>query len=497
MKIRRALLSVSDKTGIVKFAQFLESQKVDIISTGGTARLLSENGVSVRDISEITQFPEMLDGRVKTLHPAIHGGLLYVRGNDDHEKVIAEHEIGPIDLLLVNLYPFEETKARGAGEEEIIENIDIGGPSMLRSAAKNFAGVVVLSDPNDITSVQEEIDETGGVSLEKRRELAGKVFAKTASYDAAIADYFHTKRIPLRYGENPHQEAVLLSDSGVLHLSIPHSKQIQGKQMGYCNVLDADAALRIILEFSEKPSCAIIKHASPCGIATGNTLLEAYERALEADSVSAFGGVVAFNQAVDEETAQAMEKMFFEIILAPSVEEKAKNIFSSKENMRVLELGEMQNIPQNIKEFRSILGGTLEQNVDRADISEDDLVLQVGEDSEQKRKDAIFAWKIVTHVKSNAIVIVKDEQTVGIGGGQTSRVASSRIAVHHAQTKAQGAVAASDAFFPFADGVEFLAESGVKTIVQPGGSKRDAEVLEAAKKYGITMYFTGRRAFRH
>lgn len=503
MKINRALLSVSDKTGIVEFAQFLHSQNIEIISTGGTAAAIRAKNIPVKDISEITNFPEMLDGRVKTLHPAIHGGLLYVRGNDDHEKTVNEHKIGAIDLVVVNLYPFEQTVARGAADVEVIENIDIGGPSMLRSAAKNFAAVTVVSDPADLEIVKEQIEKNGGTDLETRRKLSAKVFAKTAQYDAAIAHYFNpdfapgftTKIMDLKYGENPHQKASWYRWQKSLSPSVVEAKILQGKHMGYCNVLDADAALNCVLEFSE-PAAVIIKHATPCGVAVSDTLKSAFTKAFAADSTSAFGGIVACNREVSGTLAEEMSTIFFEVIIAPHFSKEAKEIFAKKPNLRLLETGEMNGIP-NQPEMRSVSGGLLVQEKDTSHISASDLTHIVGKPTEQEICDMLFAWKVVKHVKSNAIVLVKDGVTLGIGGGQTSRVGSSEIAVRQAGEKAKDAVAASDAFFPFPDGVEQLAQAGIAAVIQPGGSKGDEKVFAAAKKAGVKMSLTGMRAFKH
>ncbi len=503
MKITRALLSVSDKTGIVDFAEFLHTKGIEMISTGGTAKAIREKNIPVRDISEITNFPEMLDGRVKTLHPKIHGGLLFVRGNDAHEKIIAEHEIGAIDLVVVNLYPFEKTVAGGAGEEECIENIDIGGPSMLRSAAKNFAAVTVVIDPTDLESVKNEMTEIGGTKFETRKKLAGKVFAATAKYDAAIARFFDAdfsaffpqKKAELRYGENPHQKAILFENEKTKGASIATAHQIQGKELGYCNILDADAALKLALEFGE-PVAVIVKHATPCGVALAENAFDAYTKALSADPVSAFGGIVAVNREIDETLAKKMSEHFLEVIIAPKFSEAAKKVFSEKENLRVLEIADW-SMPKGEMEIRSVLGGLLQQNQDDKILEKSDLEYAVGSFDENQLSDALFAGKVVKHVKSNAIVIVKNGVTIGIGGGQTSRVRSSEIAVKSAGESAKGAIAASDAFFPFPDGVEFLANAGVMGIVQPGGSKKDMDIFATAKKLGITMALTGTRAFRH
>lgn len=503
MKISRALLSVSDKTGIIEFASFLQKKGVSLISTGGTARLLRENGLAVEDVSDVTHFPEMLDGRVKTLHPTIHGGILFVRGNDEHEKIIAEHKIGAIDLVVVNLYPFRETIARGVAEEEAIENIDIGGPSMIRSAAKNFDAVTVLVDPTDFSLIEKEIEEYGETTRATRRMLSAKAFSITAQYDAAIAGYFDInfsslflqKKYDLRYGENPHQSATFFASMSEDFPSLATAKVLQGKSLGYCNILDADAALRIALEFSE-PVAVIIKHATPCGVAVGNTTEEAYEKALSCDPVSAFGGIVAVNRTVSKELAEKLSEIFLEVILAPEFSEEAQEILKKKESLRLLETGEFST-PKTVPEYRSVLGGLLRQDRDTKEITESDLTFMTEKPTQETISDLLFAWKVCKFVKSNAIVIAKNGQTLGIGGGQTSRVKSSEIATKQAEEKAKGAVAASDAFFPFSDGVEFLSQAGVNAIIQPGGSKRDEEIINTAKEQGIAMVFTKTRAFRH
>jgi phosphoribosylaminoimidazolecarboxamide formyltransferase/IMP cyclohydrolase len=511
MNITRALLSVSNKTGIVEFGEFLHTKGVELVSTGGTAKLLREKGLPVKDISEITNFPEMLDGRVKTLHPAVHGGILYVRGNDEHEKTVEEHKIGAIDLVVVNLYPFEETVAKGAPDDIVIENIDIGGPSMLRSAAKNFASVTVVCDPADLEIVLEEMNETGGTKAETRRYLAEKVFQRTAKYDSAIAQYFSsdkTQNIPLaspfpkgeklmdlKYGENPHQKAEFYRGEEQVFPSITESKQLQGKHMGYCNILDADAALNLVLEFDE-PTAVIIKHATPCGVALGINIEEAFQKALECDPLSAFGGIVALNRPPSKKLAEEMGKIFFEVIIAPEFPEEAIGVYSKKQNLRLLETRKMHK-PMGLSDLRSVTGGFLRQDKDEAEITKDGLKIVVGSPGAKEIDDMMFAWKVCKHVKSNAIVLVKNGQTVGIGGGQTSRVGAAKIAIEQAREKAHGSVAASDAFFPFPDGVEQLAIAGVSSVIQPGGSKNDEAVFETAKKLGVNMILTGMRAFRH
>jgi len=496
MTIQRALLSVSDKTDLVPFAKFLETQGVELISTGGTARVLTEAGIKVLDISEVTEFPEMLDGRVKTLHPKIHGGILFIRGNDSHEKTITEHQIGAIDLVVVNLYPFQQTVASGADDATCIENIDIGGPSMLRSAAKNHAAVTVVTEVSDYQKVIDEIKQNGDTTLETRRRLAGKVFKLTGEYDTAIANYFGVG-IKLKYGENPHQKAELVQAEKVPN-SLAHAEQLQGKQMGYCNYLDADGALALISSFAEsKPTCAIIKHATPCGVAQADDLLEAYICALAADSTSAFGGIVAFNGEVNAKIASKLTEMFLEVIIAPDFTQEAQTILAEKKNLRLLKVGKLQLRSEEAWQERSIWGGKLRQTYDYKQLTTADLKVVVGDWSEEEKQQAIFAWQITKAVASNAIVLAKDFATVGIGGGQTSRVGAAEIAIRQAGDKAKGSIVASDAFFPFADSIESLAKAGVSAIIQPGGSMRDSEVIAAAEKAGIKMVFTGTRAFRH
>jgi phosphoribosylaminoimidazolecarboxamide formyltransferase/IMP cyclohydrolase len=503
MKITRALISVSDKTGIVEFGTFLHEKGIELVSTGGTAKALRESGLPVKDVSEITNFPEMLDGRVKTLHPMVHGGLLYVRGNDEHERTITEHKIGSIDLVVVNLYPFENTLAKGAPDDVVIENIDIGGPSMLRSAAKNFNAVTVITDPNDIDTVKQQIEQSGETTLELRQQLAGKVFATTAQYDAAIAKFFNTdftsqfaiKRSELKYGENPHQKAAFYKDVKTVSPSVATAEQLQGKQMGYCNILDADAALNLALDFNN-PAAVIIKHATPCGVAVADSVEEAYKKALASDPVSAFGGIVAINCEVSGELAKTLSEIFLEIVIAPTFSAEAKEVFKAKPNLRILETGNWQPL-ENINEWRSITGGFLQQEKDVSRLTAKDIEMACGEATEAEIKDFQFAWKVCKHVKSNAIVLVKDMQTVGIGGGQTSRVGAAEIAVRQAGNKAKGATAASDAFFPFPDGVEMLANAGVTNIIQPGGSRNDETVIETAKSLNLKMAFTGTRVFKH
>jgi len=516
-KIQRAILSVTDKTGLVDFARKLTAMGVELISTGGTAKLLRDSGVAVKDISDLTGFPEMLDGRVKTLHPKVHGGVLYRRDNPAHRSAVAEHGIAPIDMVVVNLYAFEKTAAKpGVGFEELIENIDIGGPSMIRSAAKNFHDVAVVTSPSDYASIADELARSeGGLSLATKWRLAQKAFATTAAYDSAIASTlervpadsfqvsaqaevfpptlrftFH-KTLDLRYGENPHQKAAMYSDgSGV---GVANARQLQGKELSYNNIVDLQAAWDLAQEFDE-PVCAIIKHTNPCGTATGKTLAEAYKRALECDPVSAFGGVIGVNRPIDAEAAEEMHKLFLEVIAAPGFDEAAKAKLVSKKNLRLVEV-----IPANQKwAFKNVSGGLLVQDADVRPLQDADLkVVTRRPPTPEETRALLFGWKVCKHVKSNAIVYARDGQTVGVGAGQMSRVDAAKIGAMKAQLPLKGTVAASDAFFPFPDGVEEIAKAGATAIIQPGGSQRDPEVIEAADRLGLAMLFTGVRHFRH
>jgi phosphoribosylaminoimidazolecarboxamide formyltransferase / IMP cyclohydrolase len=515
--IQRAILSVTDKTGLVDFARQLSSLGVELISTGGTARLLRDSGIAVKDISELTGFPEMLDGRVKTLHPKVHGGILHRRENPGHIAAVAEHGIQPIDMVVVNLYAFEKTAAKpGVAFEELIENIDIGGPSMVRSAAKNFRDVAVVTSPADYQAIAEELARSGGaLSLETKWRLAQKAFAITAAYDSAIASTLERIRdmknpqlasaesfpqtlrlsfqkiLDLRYGENPHQRAAMYSDgSGV---GVANARQIQGKELSYNNIVDLQAAWDLAQEFDE-PVCAIIKHTNPCGTATSNTLTEAYKRALECDPVSAFGGVVGVNRPIDGEAADEMHKLFLEVIAAPAFDEAAKARLATKKNLRLIEVAAA---PQKWV-LKNISRGILLQDADSRTLQEIDLkvVTQRAPIPEETRA-LLFAWKVCKHVKSNAIVYARDGQTVGVGAGQMSRVDSAKLGAMKAQLPLKGTVAASDAFFPFPDGVEEIAKAGATAIIQPGGSQRDPEVIAAADRMGLAMLFTGVRHFRH
>ena len=504
---KRALISVSDKTNIVEFAKGLEKHGFEVISTGGTFTHLKNNGVSCISIEDVTHFPEILEGRVKTLHPKIHGGLLSKRGNELHNKHVAENNIEYIDLVCVNLYPFEATvKKEGVSEEEIIENIDIGGPSMLRSAAKNFNDVTVVTDINDYEKVLEELEQ-GGITYETRRALAIKVFNTTASYDAAIANYFNKKDnlIPekltlsyklqdsLRYGENPHQKAYHYVQDNNESYALQNAVQLHGKEMSYNNIQDASAALDILSEFDET-TCVAVKHMNPCGVATGNSVFEAYSRAYEADPVSIFGGIVAVNGKVDKETAEKMHSIFLEIILATDYDEEALEILTKKKNLRIYKLSEKNN--NHEQQIKSVRGGILVQDFNDKLADEYESVTEKKVDESQQR-DIEFGLKVVKHVKSNAIVVVKGGQTLGIGAGQMNRVGSCKIALEQAGEKAKGAVLASDAFFPMRDSADIAADYSISAIVQPGGSIRDQESIDACNEKGVAMVFSKIRHFKH
>ena len=504
---KRALISVSDKTNIVEFAKGLEKYGFEVISTGGTYTHLKNNGVSCISIEDVTHFPEILEGRVKTLHPKIHGGLLSKRGNELHNKHVAENNIEYIDLVCVNLYPFEATvKKEGVSEEEIIENIDIGGPSMLRSAAKNFNDVAVVTDINDYAKILEELEQ-GGISYETRRALAIKVFNTTASYDAAIANYFNKKDnlVPekltlsyklqdsLRYGENPHQKAYHYVQDNNESYALQNAVQLHGKEMSYNNIQDASAALDILSEFDDT-TCVAVKHMNPCGVATGNSVFEAYSRAYEADPVSIFGGIVAVNGKVDKETAEKMHSIFLEIILATDYDDEALEILTKKKNLRIYKLSEKNN--NHEQQIKSVRGGILVQDFNEKLADEYESVTEKKVDETQQR-DIEFGLKVVKHVKSNAIVVVKDGQTLGIGAGQMNRVGSCKIALEQAGEKAKGAVLASDAFFPMRDSADIAADYGIAAIVQPGGSIRDQESIDACNEKGVAMVFSKIRHFKH
>ncbi len=517
--VRRALLSVSDKTGIVELARELRERGIELLSTGGTAKLLVSHGIVVKEVAEHTGFPEIMGGRVKTLHPKIHGGLLGRRGVD--EAVMSEHAIEPIDLLAVNLYPFAATVARpGASYEDAVDNIDIGGPAMVRAAAKNHASVTVVVDPGDYRALLDELAANQGATNDAmRRRLAAKAFAHTAQYDAMVSAYFtgaiggaaptfpddlnlsFRKHWDLRYGENPHQQAAFYTDPRALGASVTQATQIQGKELSYNNIADSDTALECVRQF-EFPACVIVKHANPCGVARAEDITEAYAQAYRTDPTSAFGGVIALNRELDGATARAiLEQQFVEVILAPSVSDAALEMLAAKENVRVLRTGDLAVPVTQLLEYKSVAGGLLVQTRDQGVIRAQDLrVVTQRIPTLAELDDLIFAWRVAKYVKSNAIVCVKNKATLGIGAGQMSRVVSSKIAALKAKDAGldmQGSSIASDAYFPFRDGLDTLAELGIKSVVQPGGSKRDAEVIAAADEHGIAMVFTGMRHFRH
>ena len=518
-KIERALISVSDKSGIVEFANQLQDFGVEILSTGGTARLLSENGIKVVEVSDYTGFPEMMDGRVKTLHPKVHGGLLGRRGIDD--EVMAKHGIAPIDMVVVNLYPFEQTVAKpDCNLPTAIENIDIGGPTMLRAAAKNHAGVAVVVDVDDYERVLGEMDANGGaISDATRFELAVKTFEHTAHYDGAIANYLgriqddgsqadfprtfnsqFLKTQEMRYGENPHQKAAFYVEHNAEAGSISSARQLQGKELSYNNIGDTDAALECVKQFNEGPACVIVKHANPCGVALGNSLLEAYDRAYATDPESAFGGIIAFNQALDAETAKAIiDRQFVEVIIAPEVMPEAAEVISEKKNVRLLACGQWSAEAAQRLDMKRVNGGLLVQDADLLLVNEIKVVTKRAP-TDREMEDLLFTWRVAKYVKSNAIVYGKENMTIGVGAGQMSRVNSARIAgikAEHARLEVKGSVMASDAFFPFRDGIDAAHEAGISAVIQPGGSMRDEEVIAAADEHGMAMVFTGMRHFRH
>ncbi len=511
--ITRALISVSDKTGLLEFASALIDLGIELISTGGTAAALKAAGLAVKDVSALTGFPEIMDGRVKTLHPKVHGGLLSVRGNAAHEKAKVENGISNIDLLVVNLYPFEATVAKNADWDETIENIDVGGPAMIRGAAKNHHDVTVIVDPSDYAAVLTELKVNHATTLATRKKLAAKAFSRTAAYDTAIANWFNGQNEEatpdyftiggprlqvLRYGENPHQVAALYKTSDK-RLGIADAKQLQGKELSYNNINDADAALEALREFDET-ACVIVKHANPCGVAIGATSFEAYAKALACDTTSAFGGILAFNKILDGKTAAEIAKLFTEVIIAPEADDEARQILSAKKNLRLLLLPDLKSQKSSLQIVKSIAGGLLVQSADTVSIG--DMVLRVvskRQPSAQELSDLRFAFRVAKHVKSNAIVFAKNGATVGIGAGQMSRIDSTRIAVRKSldASGVQGSVLASDAFFPFPDGVEAAAEAGATAIIQPGGAMKDEDVIKAADTAGLAMVFTGVRHFKH
>ena len=522
--IRRALLSVSDKTGIVEFARELAAQGVDILSTGGTCKLLADNGIKVTEVSDHTGHPEIMDGRVKTLHPKIHGGILARRGQD--EAVMSENNIDAIDMVVVNLYPFAQTVAKeGCTLEDAVENIDIGGPTMVRAAAKNHKDVTIVVNAADYSRVIEEMKANqGSTSLDTRFDLAIAAFEHTAQYDGMIANYFgkmvpdyteeaaketkfprtinmqFSKKQDMRYGENSHQDAAFYVENDVTEASVATAKQLQGKALSYNNIADTDAALECVKEF-EAPACVIVKHANPCGVSVGDNILDAYDRAFKTDPTSAFGGIIAFNRELDGDTAEAIiARQFVEVIIAPSISEEAAQIVSAKQNVRLLECGQWQGKTTGV-DIKRVNGGVLIQDRDQGMVSMDDLkVVSKRQPTEQELKDLMFCWKVAKFVKSNAIVYAKDGMTIGVGAGQMSRVYSAKIAGIKAadeNLEVKGSVMASDAFFPFRDGIDAAAAAGITAVIQPGGSMRDEEVIAAADEAGMAMVFTGMRHFRH
>jgi phosphoribosylaminoimidazolecarboxamide formyltransferase / IMP cyclohydrolase len=516
-KIQRALISVSDKQGIIAFASKLHQLNIEILSTGGTAKLLAENDIPVKEVSSHTGFPEMMDGRIKTLHPRIHGGLLGRRGKDD--EVMENHDIAPIDLLVVNLYPFEATVSRDDCTLEMaIENIDIGGPTMLRAAAKNNKDVTVVVDASDYDAIAQQIEQHGAVSDDKRFELAVKTFTHTAKYDGMISNYLGTllnkensefpnaynmqfeKAQDMRYGENPHQKAAFYVESNAKEASVSTATQIQGKALSFNNVADTDAALECVKQF-EAPACVIVKHANPCGVAIGETIESAYQQAFATDPTSAFGGIIAFNRALDGDTAKLIvDKQFVEVIIAPEVSEEAKQAVAEKKNVRLLECGYWDNLSAAY-DYKRVNGGLLIQDRDLGMVAQSELkVVSERQPTADELDDLMFCWKVAKSVKSNAIVYAKNGQTIGVGAGQMSRVYSAKIAGIKAADEGlvvEGSVMASDAFFPFRDGIDAAAEAGIKAIIQPGGSIRDEEIIAAANEHGIAMVFTGMRHFKH
>lgn len=524
--IRRALISVSDKTGILEFAQALAERDVELLSTGGTARLLAEHGLTVTEVSDYTGFPEMMDGRVKTLHPKVHGGILGRRGQDD--AIMAEHGIQPIDMVVVNLYPFADTVAKaGCTLADAVENIDIGGPTMVRSAAKNHQDVTIVVNAHDYSRVIAEMDANdNALTLDTRFDLAIAAFEHTAAYDGMIANYFGTrvpsygdnqegdedskfprtfnaqfiKKQDMRYGENSHQAAAFYVEAHPQEASVATARQIQGKALSYNNIADTDAALECVKEFSE-PACVIVKHANPCGVALGSDIIQAYQRAYQTDPTSAFGGIIAFNRELDADTATAIiERQFVEVIIAPSVSEQAAEIIAAKKNVRLLACGEWSSKTTGF-DLKRVNGGLLVQDRDQGMVTVDDLnVVTTRQPTEEELKDALFCWKVAKYVKSNAIVYAKGDMTIGVGAGQMSRVYSAKIAGIKAADEGlqvEGCVMASDAFFPFRDGIDAAAQAGIKCVIQPGGSMRDDEVIAAANEHGMAMIFTGMRHFRH
>jgi phosphoribosylaminoimidazolecarboxamide formyltransferase/IMP cyclohydrolase len=526
VRIKRALLSVSDKAGLAELGKALTERGIELVSTGGTAKALREAGLEVKDVSELTGFPEMMDGRVKTLHPKVHGALLAVRDDPAHAAAMDEHDIEAIDLVIVNLYPFEATVARGAERDEVIENIDVGGPSMVRSAAKNHGFVTIVTDPADYRTLIDELEAHGGTtSFDFRRKMAAKAFAATATYDAMISQWFAfadqqqllpdmlsvngRKLTDLRYGENPHQKAALYAPLGPHTKGLAQAYQVQGKELSYNNYNDADAAVELVAEFKDgDPAVVIVKHANPCGVAQAGSLAQAWKAALECDTVSAFGGIVAVNRTLDGPTAEAICDIFTEVVVAPAADEAARATFAAKKNLRLLLVDALPDPRRGGLAVKQIAGGLLVHSRDNGAVRAEDLkVVTKRAPTEQELADCLFAWTVARHVKSNAIVYAKDGATAGIGAGQMNRLDSARIAALKAQEAAQangwkkprtvGSAVASDAFFPFADGLMAAVDAGATAVIQPGGSLRDEEVIAAADKAGLAMVFTGMRHFRH
>ena len=511
--MKRALISVFDKTGIVDFAKSLDSLGWQIISTGGTSKKLKEEGIQVQDISDLTRFPECFDGRVKTLHPNVEGGILAIRDNENHQKQMSELGVEPIEIVVCNLYPFKQTVLKpGVSHEEIIENIDIGGPTMIRAAAKNYKFVTVITDPEDYPKVIEELQTNGETSASTKEMLAAKVFIHTAHYDALIADYFserleiaspktltltYEKKQDLRYGENPHQSATFYTSIKGTKGTLTSAIQLHGKELSYNNIGDTDGALEALKEFDE-PTIVAAKHANPCGVGSADTLLEAYKKSYEADPISIFGGIVAANQEIDGATAAEMAKVFLEVIVAPSYSQEALDILTKKKNIRLLQLEEIGHKDKKAAKAKTVLGGLLIQSLDTELISEKDLkIVSKRKPTAQEMDDLLFAWKVVKHTKSNGIAIAKDKCTTGVGPGQVSRIWALENAIRQGGERIAGSVMASDAFFPFPDCVEAAHKAGITAIIQPGGSVRDQESIEAADRYGIAMIFTGMRHFKH
>jgi phosphoribosylaminoimidazolecarboxamide formyltransferase/IMP cyclohydrolase len=510
--MKRALISVYDKEGIVEFALELKNLGWEIISTGGTSKILKEAGINALEVEEVTNFPEILDGRVKTLNPYIHGGLLYRRDDKNHVKTVEKIGINPIDMVVNNLYPFEETiKKSNVTHEEIIENIDIGGPSMIRAAAKNYEYVTVIVDPKDYTKVLEELKSNDETSLSTRQYLARKVFNYTAYYDTLISNYFnhieevefpekltlaYKGRKELRYGENPHQKAAFYEETGKVEGTVAGATQLHGKELSFNNINDANGALEILKEFQD-PTVVAVKHTNPCGIGSGETLLEAYEKAYESDKISIFGGIIAANRQIDEDVARRINEIFVEIVMAPLFTEKALEILSEKKNIRILQIPDIIDNDYRTMDIKKVLGGILVQERDNIILKEELKIVTDRKPTEKEMEDLLFGWKAVKNIKSNAVVLVKDKGTIGIGMGEVNRVWAVENAINRSEEKVKGSVLASDGFFPFKDSVEALAKAGVTAIIQPGGSLRDEESIIEANKNGITMIFTGIRHFKH